>query len=477
MKGKKLSILILVISTFFQLSKSQEFQFRDMVHSRSFCLNKLAGIYDIARTKNLLLSLIKQPPKEDFEQFCSEEQLKKITKENLTDVFLIFQPNEDKKECIYFRKSDIKLIFYYKNEEKLISFFSQKFKISEEKELKIAYKFIIVRMSQSGLKDQKAILPKFYFKETTTSSPYKEIIYEIPYDKKEVEIEMKSFIFTSSGASIFGLISLPKFLLILILLFSSFWFHLGMHEKQFPLHLIMIGFSWIYLFLIIASLIKIENTYINTAILMCFVIFGVILMQFLKYEQKKKIAFWMNFIILFEVYCETVDLMDNGLVVLIVEIIVFIFLAGLGRLILALRDEIKLAKGVNLMDEAVVTGLFGMKMVVYLARANEPLRNPLFSIGLFEMESTLPEKEKTVELILIFSGLLLGYFLLRFGVILHRRRKKASREDDYNSDSGFYVTKGIDQTFDNDDSFAFGRETFDLDESGADENTANLLKI
>lgn len=467
-KGKRMKNLlkILILIFFIVRSRSKKCELKDKLHSRSFSLNQLKGKYDLAVRKDMYLSLIEKITKKNFEHYCNEDQLKNIDMQT-SDAFLIHQTNKEKKECVILEKSRIKLMKFQPKEGKMTIYFSENLKNGGE----FAYKFIIKNMKRGG--SVRAIMPILTFNSKNEGELYDKITYEIPYDSNGVEVEVKPFIFTSTSMNFFGLVSIPKLIFIILLTSAAFWFHLGMHEKHYPLHLVIISFSWLYLFIILASAIGIESTWINSAGLLLFIVAGVILLQFIKYETRKRLGYWLNFLILFEFFCETADISDNWMIVISLEVVVFVCLYGIGKVMLYMREEEKIPQGVDFNKEIMVTVLLAMKLVVYLARPIEPIRNPIYSVKLLGVKSTLPPTQETVEIFLVLGILLLCFFTSRMGVVFYRRRAKLVRGEDYGSrdSEDMFATKIID------DSLYEDTIHHDLDETFRRETDSDMLKI
>lgn len=448
---------------------------KDMVHSRSFILDELLGKYDKARTENITISLIEKLKKEDFQRHCNLAKIDNL-EELMEDAFLLYSTDSAKKECIVLRKSKIKLMLFEEETKKLTTYFSEEGCTVGGG--KMRYIFMIKKHNGAGSGGETK--PKITFKECKTVNAYNKIIYEIPCGDNS-RVLVKPFVFTSLPYSIYNMISIPKFLFIIVLLYASFCLNLGMHQRHFPLHHTLISFSWIYLFLILASTLGFENVWINSAMLVVFVVLGVALMQFINYQTRKTIALWINFLIFFEFYCEIVDISSSGLLVLLFELSLFTILVGLGKLMIFFRSQDKIPKGVNFDEEIIVTALLGMKITVYLFRANEPVRNPIFSIKLIGIESTLPPSEDLLEICVVYGLFLIVFFITRMIIVLYQRKAKESRNEDYEKvDSNVYDTHHIDQSmmdFESSQDYGGRDNSIDLDQSTMTVDEVNLVKI
>jgi hypothetical protein len=404
----------------------------DRLHLRSFDFTEFEESNRSAINSpdtGLFLDLCKPIPKSTIKEHCilsdAQEQ------ENLEDVYMVHRFLEHSgKVCYLFKKSEIALYDYDIKTQDLKIFVSDIHKKRPDSTTKIlAYKFEIKTLNQTKT--------EIYYKNRKSEKEYDRIVYTTPGKTEKI----KPFMVTSINVSLFALISLPRVLFLFLMVISLFLLHLGMHKVQHPLQHVMFCLNWLYLFFTLVALLGLQSLWLNTIALIAFLAIGVVIMQFTPYKRRVKLGLWMNLLIFFEIFSELVDLFDNFTELLFTVAGGLLFLLLAGKCVVWLRDNEKIPMMVTFNDEIAVTAIYTLKIGMYIFRRKEPIRIPVFALGLLKVKSNWVYKEENVVDVYFYTGGMIVLVVLRMIFVVWKRSAKEGREEDY----GKSQTQAIDE--------------------------------
>lgn len=147
-----------------------------------------------------------------------------------------------------------------------------------------------------------------------------------------------SYIFTSSSYLVLGLITIPRLLMLLLTLGFVLIFHLDQPYKHYPLHQFLIVLNSFYFLLGVIPIFSIKIEWINNIILLGLSGIMCVSLQFMKYSVRKKLGFWSNLMIFFEIFLETMDGFNSKLFLIGLILAVFFGLIAIGWVFIRLRN-------------------------------------------------------------------------------------------------------------------------------------------
>lgn len=260
--------------------------------------------------------------------------------------------------------------------------------------------------------------------------------------------EILPFIFTSNPYLLAKVITIPRLLILLLTLFFVLGFHLNQPYKHYPLQQFLIFINCFYLLLGLIPIFNIHHIWVNSGILVAMLIGLCVSLQFLSYTKRKKLGFWSNIMIFFEIFLSMCDLFDSKIMVVALELAIFSILVMIGALMISLRNYKKYNRSTitaskfkkELFMEVLVSAMLTLKIVSLTVKAKEPFRIPTYIGYLIHLPSFYNTEQQVVIVIksLVFMCL---FFFFRMAIVLYRRRVKAShREDVYFDDDRLYTS-------------------------------------
>ena len=298
--------------------------------------------------------------------------------------------------------------------------------------------------------------------------PYLHVYMQIPPLKAKPVILQTNWIFTSSAVKL-TFFTIPRLILFLVLFLGSLCLTLDLPKIHFPLYHIMFAFNMLTLFLALEFIFEIPNEYITGVMLLAWIVMAALSLQTLPGYLTNRIIEWTNLVIFWEIYIETIDLLPNKYIFFVVLAIALLIDWLIGMVIFRCFSRLE---RIEFRREVIVTALISLRLLVYLVRAGDPLRNPILGFSTFGMVPVLNAIDQGILLFLAVI-FLPGFFAVRMLLVAFVKARKVGVI--VVKDEGYYLKN---QSVNETDVF-IGEKTEILNESrySSEESEARTVRI
>ena len=472
--------------------------YEDRLHSRNFNFSAFEQNYNTLENQDLYISFCSDIPESEIAKRCNIDKIQG----SLIETFMIHKIDPATKTCYLFRKWDVDFMTFDFSEKALTMFVSNKNQFRPGSNETLAYKVKIetpVQTDNSGTRllaesqitttkrlredvtpggipkitnseeNQKNTIfaknsmealqsqqPSLEYFPRTDPDYYDQIKYSLPHKRQAeaVEIVADPYLISNVSISLFDLVTIPRFLMVLYLIGIALGLHLNMPKAHYPLQHNIFLVNWFYCFLAVNSIINFKEIWLNSVFMVLFLAIAATTLQFIPIKLRLDICLWSSLILISQAFCETVDLFDRFYYCIITEILAFATLFGIGKVMVMLRGKSKLPQGVSFDDEILCSVLLSINICLNGLKAVESFRIPAYAVNLIKMKSTVPQTDKRVMMGFWFCFFLIGFMVGRMGIVLVRRRpksvmqsQKGLEDDDYwKGDALLFMNDSLDDS-------------------------------